>query len=114
LYAHTRIETEGSISNKLIYTLRMALQELHRDEEFVLYEYTDPSERPTTPNALQYQEAYRDTNDGSTFYRLYEFIGDNRKINIFDFFNSKIGQAKEAGDTRAVDQFTSLKSSYER
>lgn len=92
----------------------MAIKELHRDEEFVLYEYTDPSERPATPSALQYQEAYRSNDDGSLFYRLYEFIGENRKINIVDFFNSKISQAKEAGDTRAMDQFTSLKSSYER
>lgn len=90
------------------------MREIHRDAEFVLYEYADPSERPATPSALQYQETYRNTNDGSTSYRLYEFIGDNRKINIVDFFNSKIAQANESGDTRAVEQFTSLKSSYER
>jgi len=92
----------------------MSIKELHRDEEFVLYEYSNPAERPATPSALQYQEAYKSTVDGSSFYRLYEFIGDNRKINIVDFFNSKITQAQEAGDTRAVDQFTSLKSSHER
>ena len=90
------------------------MKELHRDQDFVLYEYTDPSERPATPSALQYQEAYRNTDDGSLFYRLYEFIGDNRKENILDFFNQKINVAKEANDIQAVDQFASLKKMYER
>jgi hypothetical protein len=90
------------------------MKELHRDAEFVLYEYTEPSERPATPSALQYQEAYRNTDDGGLFYRLYEFIGDNRKENILDFFNQKINLAREANDTQAVDQFTSLKKMYER
>jgi hypothetical protein len=91
----------------------MSIKELHRDDEFVLYEYTDLSERPATPSALQYQEAYRNT-DGSLFYRLYEFIGDDKKVNIVDFFNSKINLSKESGDTQAVNQFESLKKLYER
>jgi hypothetical protein len=90
------------------------MKELHRDAEFVLYEYTKPSDRPATPNALQYQEAYRNTEDGSLFYRLYEFIGDNRKVNILDFFTQKINLAKEANDTQAVGQLTNLKRMYER
>lgn len=92
----------------------MSIKELHRDNEFVLYEYTEPSERPTTPSALQYQEAYRNTDDGSLFYRLYEFIGENRKANIIDFFGSKIKLANEANDAQVVDQMTKLKEMYER
>lgn len=92
----------------------MSIKVLHRDEEFVLYEYTNSSERPATPNALQYQETYRNTDDDSLSYRLYEFIGNNKKVNIIDFFNSKIELFKESGDAQAVKQFTDLKNLYER
>ena len=92
----------------------MAIKVLNKDAEFALYEYTEPSDRPVTPNALQYQEAYRNTDNGSLFYRLYEFIGENRNRNIIDFFDTKINQAREAGDQQAVDHLTALKKSYER
>ncbi len=91
----------------------MSVRIVHSEERVVLYEYDNPAERPQTPDALQYQETYQ-ADDGRTFYRLYEFAGDNRKENFLSLLDAKIEWAQKAGDSREVERLTSFKKSYEQ